>query len=231
MRFFRRLCLRLFLLFLLLALLSVVLVALLRVFDPPVWAWQLGRELSPPVAYPAKVQHRWVGIDRISPRMQLAVIASEDQRYPLHRGLDLEAIQDALDEREKRGRVRGASTITQQTAKNLFLWPDKSLFRKGLEAWFAIWLELLLDKQRILELYLNIVEFGPGIYGVEAASQRYFGKAAAALHDWEAARLAAVLPNPYRFSVARPSPYILQRGRWIRRQMRQLGQGYLKQLD
>jgi len=163
--------------------------------------------------------------------MQLAVIASEDQRYPLHSGLDIEAIRDALEERERKGRLRGASTITQQTAKNLFLWPGKNLFRKGLEAWFAVWMELLLDKRRILELYLNIVEFGPGIYGVEAASQRYFGKSALKLQDWEASRLAAVLPNPYRFSVSRPSPYILQRGRWIRRQMRQLGAGYLKQLD
>ena len=211
--------------------LSIAFVGLLRFVDPPLWAWQLGRSISPPAAYPAKVQHRWVAMSQISPRIQLAVIASEDQRYPLHRGLDIEAIQSALEERERRGRVRGASTITQQAAKNLFLWPGKNLLRKGLEAWFAVWMELLLDKRRILEIYLNIVEFGPGVYGVESASQRYFGKSAHSLLDWEASRLAAVLPNPYRFSVARPSPYILQRGRWIRRQMRQLGAGYLKQLD
>lgn len=201
----------------------VLLVLALRFIDPAVWMWQIQRELNPPAGYPANTHHTWVSLEQISPAMQLAVIASEDQKFPLHWGLDLESISDALSDNEKGGRVRGASTLTQQTAKNLFLWPAKSYLRKGLEAGLAVLMESLWNKPRILEVYLNIVEFGPGIYGVEAASQAYFHKSAKRLSTTEAARLAAVLPNPYRLSVARPSNYVWQRVRWIENQMRLLG--------
>ncbi|WP_299203148.1 monofunctional biosynthetic peptidoglycan transglycosylase [uncultured Amphritea sp.] len=206
-----------------LILFPVLLVLALRFVDPAVWMWQIQRELNPPTGYPANTHHTWVPLEQISPAMQLAVIASEDQKFPQHWGLDLESISDALSDNEKGGRVRGASTLTQQTAKNLFLWPAKSYLRKGLEAGLAVLMETLWNKPRILEVYLNIVEFGPGIYGVEAASQTYFHKSAKRLSTTEAARLAAVLPNPYRLSAARPSNYVWQRVRWIENQMRLLG--------
>ncbi|MFC6673657.1 monofunctional biosynthetic peptidoglycan transglycosylase [Marinobacterium aestuariivivens] len=169
--------------------------------------------------------------DRISPSMQLAVIAAEDQRFPEHNGFDFKAIQRALDHNFDGGRLRGASTLTQQTAKNLFLWSGRSWVRKGLEAWFALLLELLWDKGRILEVYLNIVEFGPGIYGVEAAGRYYFGVPARQLGPWQSARLAAVLPNPYRYRAQPPSPYVERRSRWIAQQMRQLGNVTLEAVD
>jgi monofunctional biosynthetic peptidoglycan transglycosylase len=162
--------------------------------------------------------------------MQLAVIAAEDQQFPHHWGFDLDAIASALEHNEERGSLRGGSTLSQQTAKNLFLWPSRSYLRKSIEAWFALLLELLCGKQRILELYLNIVEFGPGIYGVEAASRHYFHKPARALTWVESARLAAVLPNPYRYRAQPPSPYVAERGQWIYRQMGQLGLATLDQL-
>lgn len=201
----------------------VVLVLALRFIDPAVWMWQIQRNLNPPQGYPENSQQIWVPLKQISPAMQLAVIASEDQKFPLHWGLDLESIADALSGNENGGRVRGASTLTQQTAKNLFLWPAKSYLRKGLEAGLTVLMETLWNKPRILEVYLNIAEFGPGIYGVEAASQAYFHKSAHHLSATEAARLAAVLPNPYRMSAERPSHYVWQRTHWITNQMRMLG--------
>ncbi|WP_296060262.1 monofunctional biosynthetic peptidoglycan transglycosylase [uncultured Amphritea sp.] len=206
-----------------LLLFPVLLVLALRFIDPAVWMWQIQRDLNPPKGYPADSLHNWVPLEQISPAMQLAVIASEDQKFPLHWGLDLESIADALSDNENGGRVRGASTLSQQTAKNLFLWPAKSYLRKGLEAGLTVLMETLWNKSRILEVYLNIVEFGPGIYGVEAASQAYFHKSAKHLSTIEAARLAAVLPNPYRMSVTRPSNYVWQRIQWITHQMRLLG--------
>lgn len=204
----------------------VLLVLLLRFVDPMVWMWQLQREINPPMSAPAQRQHQWVPLGSIAPAMQLAVIASEDQKFPQHWGLDLESISAALSSNQQGGAVRGASTLTQQTAKNLFLWPAKSYLRKGVEAGLAVLLELLWNKPRILEVYLNIVEFGPGIYGVEAASQTYFNKPASRLSKTEAARLAAVLPNPYRMSAAQPSDYVWQRTAWIKHQMRLLGPNY-----
>lgn len=213
-----------------LMLLSVLLVASLRVIDPPVWAWQLHRALFQPPGYPARTQHQWVPLARIAPPMQLAVIAAEDQHFPDHHGFDLDAIRAAVQHNAQGRRIRGASTISQQTAKNLFLWPSRSYLRKGVEAWFTLLLELLVGKQRILELYLNVVEFGPGIYGVEAASRHYFGKPAAQLRWTEAARLAAVLPNPWRYQIQPPSPYVAERSRWIAQQMGQLGLATLQRL-
>lgn len=162
--------------------------------------------------------------------MQLAVIASEDQKFPSHWGFDMESINDAWEARERR--QRGASTITQQVAKNLFLWRGPSWVRKGIEAYFTILIEALWPKQRVLEVYLNIAEFGRGIYGAEAASRFFYGKSAARLTSADAALLAAVLPNPVRLKVAAPSAYVRARQTWIVAQMAKLGGvGYLRNLD
>lgn len=171
----------------------------------------------------ATVRYDWTAYPAISPHAALAVIAAEDQRFPVHHGFDLVEIQDALEDREEGKPLRGASTISQQVAKNLFLWSGRSFVRKGLEAWFTVLLELLWSKERILEVYLNIAEFGDYTFGVEAASRRFFGKPAARLTADEAARLAAVLPNPLRYRADKPSGYVLKRQRWIERQMGQLG--------
>jgi monofunctional biosynthetic peptidoglycan transglycosylase len=169
--------------------------------------------------------YRWVGWDRIAPSAPLAVIAAEDQHFAEHRGFDVEAIQKAIDEHERgrRRRVRGASTISQQVAKNVFLWPGRSYVRKGLEVYFTLLIETLWPKRRILEVYLNVAEMGDGVFGVEAAGRRFFGKPASRLSAGEAAVLAAVLPNPHRFRANRPSAYVVDRRDWILRQMAQLG--------
>lgn len=174
----------------------------------------------------------WVSHDEISPWMGLAVIASEDQKFPTHWGFDVAAIESVLDNSDSR--MRGASTLSQQTAKNLFLWDGRSWVRKGLEAGLTVGIETVWTKRRILTVYLNIAEFGPGIFGVEAASQRYFHKPASRLTAADAALLAAVLPNPIRYRAAAPSGYVRERQQWILRQMRQLGgEGFLQrnQLD
>jgi len=206
---------------------SILLVTSLNFIDPPVWGWKLQRQIMPPENYPAQIQHQWVKWAQISKNIKLAVIASEDQLFKQHAGFDFNSIMDALKSNAQGKRIRGASTISQQTAKNLFLWPGKSFFRKGIEAWLTALMELMLNKQRILELYLNLVEFGPGIFGVEAASQYYYKKSSQRISIREAARLASVLPNPYRYHVNQPSKYILQRTLWIEKQMRQLGKAAL----
>lgn len=166
----------------------------------------------------------WVSMDEISPWMGLAVIAAEDQTFPDHWGFDVAAIEKALSHNERNeNRIRGASTLSQQTVKNLFLWDGRSWLRKGLEAGLTVGVETVWSKKRILTVYLNIAEFGDGIFGVEAAAQRYFGKPASRLTQSEAALLAAVLPNPLRFKAAAPSGYVRSRQVWIQRQMRQLG--------
>lgn len=179
-----------------------------------------------------RFSHDWVPWEEISPHAALAVVAAEDQKFPFHRGFDLEAIDQALTDAERGRRVRGASTITQQVAKNLFLWPGRSWFRKGLEAWFTVLIEVLWPKQRILEVYLNSAEFGRGVWGVEAASQRFFNRPAKRLSPHQAALLAAVLPNPKRLRVDRPSSYVRGRQSWILAQMRGLGgTAYLAQVE
>lgn len=172
----------------------------------------------------------WVSMDEISPWMALAVVAAEDQRFPDHWGLDVEAIEKALSHNEKHeNRIRGASTLSQQTVKNLFLWDGKSWLRKGLEAGLTVTTEAVWTKRRILTVYLNIAEFGDGIFGVEEASQRYFHKPASRLTMSEAALLAAVLPNPIRYKATAPSGYVRNRQAWIMRQMQQLGgEGFLQ---
>ncbi|MFA6900629.1 MAG: monofunctional biosynthetic peptidoglycan transglycosylase [Desulfurivibrionaceae bacterium] len=170
-----------------------------------------------------RFRYRWVDMGSISPYAPLAVIASEDQKFFQHMGFDFEAMEKAWEHNQHRRRVHGASTISQQLAKNLFLWPERSFLRKGLEVYFTLLLEGLWPKRRILEVYLNIVEFGPGIFGIEAASQAYFHKPAARLNSGEAAILAAILPSPLRSNPARPSGYISQRTGHIQEQMRLMG--------
>ncbi|MCX8984707.1 monofunctional biosynthetic peptidoglycan transglycosylase [Citrobacter portucalensis] len=183
---------------------------------------QLGAWLSGDFGYVAHSD--WVSMDEISPWMGLAVIAAEDQKFPDHWGFDVTAIEKALAHNERNeNRIRGASTLSQQTAKNLFLWDGRSWVRKGLEAGLTLGMETVWSKKRILTVYLNIAEFGDGIFGVEAAAQRYFHKPASQLSLSEAALLAAVLPNPLRFKANAPSGYVRNRQAWIMRQMRQLG--------
>ncbi len=177
-----------------------------------------------------ELHYRWTNIENIAWQMQLAVIAAEDQVFPEHYGFDWNAIESAFRHNQRSTRIRGASTISQQTAKNLYLWHGQSWLRKGLEVPATLMLELLWSKRRILEVYLNIAEFGNGIFGVEAASRHYFKKSAKQLTQQEAALLAAVLPNPLLFKVDRPSAYVQQRQRWIIRQMNALGKNYLQQL-
>ncbi len=167
-----------------------------------------------------RLEKDWVGLDEISPALQLAVVCAEDQRFLDHHGFDFEAIRKAIRHNERSGTLRGASTISQQTAKNVFLWDGRTWLRKGLEVWFTGWVELLWSKQRILTVYLNVVELGDGVYGVEAAARRYFRKPARDLTRDEAALLAATLPSPLRYSAANPSPYVRKRQRWILEQMR-----------
>jgi monofunctional biosynthetic peptidoglycan transglycosylase len=166
---------------------------------------------------------QWVALSDISPHAALAVVAAEDQKFPQHWGFDLDAIRDAIRNNARGGSPRGASTLTQQVARNLFLWQGRSYLRKGLEAWLSALLEALWPKRRILEMYLNIAEMGHHTFGVAAASQRFFGVPASAISRQQAALLAAVLPNPVRYRVDDPSPYVRKRQAWILRQMKQLG--------
>ncbi|MEP4466667.1 monofunctional biosynthetic peptidoglycan transglycosylase, partial [Marinobacter alexandrii] len=201
-------------------------IILLRFVNPPTSSFMLGHRLSLP---DQALYQRWVPLSEISPWMPLAVVASEDQRFPEHWGVDFAAIRTALAEYEAGEGLRGASTITQQTAKNLFLWNGRSFVRKALEAGLALGIEGLWPKKRIMEVYLNIAEFGPGVYGVEAASRRYFGVSASQLSSIQSARLAAVLPNPKSLSAIAPSAYVWERVSWIRGQMAQLsGLNYLR---
>lgn len=212
--------------------LTVLAVVLLR-WIPPLCSGLMieNRILSffTPGSYTA--HYDWVSIDHISPYAAVAVVAAEDQRFAQHFGFDLKAIEKALDYNEKHRKTRGASTISQQTAKNLFLWSSRSWIRKGVETYFTVLIEIFWPKERILEVYLNIVEFGNGVYGVEAASQYYFHKPAAQLSASDAALLAAVLPNPHRMKVEAPSGRVRSRQAWILQQMNQLGGShYIKEL-
>lgn len=164
----------------------------------------------------------WVSIEKMSRHAPQAVVAAEDQKFMDHRGFDFEAMEKAWENNKKGKRIKGASTITQQTVKNVFLWPSRSYVRKGLEAYFTVLVELLWSKERILEVYLNVIEMGEGVYGIEAAAQTYFNKSASKLSQSQAALIAAVLPNPRRWSPARPTGYIRGRQAWIMRQMNNL---------
>lgn len=165
------------------------------------------------------MKHDWVSLQKISPQLQLAVVCSEDQNYLKHSGFDFGAIQKALKENERGKRVRGGSTITQQTAKNVFLWQGRSYLRKGLEAWFTLLIEFFWNKERIMEVYLNSIEMGNGIYGAEAASQFWFKKSASNLSKDEAAAIAAILPNPLNYKANPANNYIQKRKAWVKQQM------------
>jgi len=203
-------------------------VLLLRWLDPPVTAFMLDQRVFNGSAY----EYQWTDWLALGSAAPLAVMAAEDQKFPDHHGFDVTAIQGAVADRLEGQALRGASTITQQVAKNLFLWPGRNLLRKGMEAWFTVIIELSWPKQRILEVYLNIAEFGPGIYGVPAASRIYFEKQPSQLTAAEAALLAAVLPNPKRLRVAQPSDYVRERQRWIMAQSERLRHyGWLQRLE
>ena len=208
---------------------SVFFVVCLRWLDPPTSSFMIQHSISAWIAGDEKpyLHHEWVDWEAIPPAVTLAVVAEEDQRFPHHRGFDLVEIERAWERFRSGGRLRGASTISQQVAKNLFLWKNRDMFRKGLEAWLTLAIELAWSKRRILEVYLNVAQFGPDTFGVGAASWRYFDRPASALRERDAARLAAVLPNPERYRLNAPSRYINKRAAWVRRQMGQLGAGYL----
>ncbi len=210
---------------LLLVVLSVGSVAVFRWINPPYSAFMAEAQIAAWTGRDSSYafRHSWVDLNRISPNLPLSVVASEDQKFPEHWGFDVESIEKAYALNQHSHRVRGASTISQQVAKNLFLWSGRSYFRKGLEAYFTLLIEGFWPKRRILEIYLNIAEFGYGTYGAEAAAQRFFHTSAARLSRGDAAVLAAVLPNPVRLSAAAPSRYVQQRRDWILRQMQALG--------
>jgi monofunctional biosynthetic peptidoglycan transglycosylase len=212
---------------------TVAAVVAFRWVDPPTTTFMATDRIDALISRDSTYQfrHAWVDMDRISRQAALAVVAAEDQQFPHHRGFDFKQIDKALADRERGRRVRGASTISQQVAKNLFLWRGQSWVRKGLEAGITVLIEACWSKERILEVYLNVAEFGRGTYGVQAASRRFFGKDAARLSRREAALLAAVLPAPTRFKVQAPSRYVQRRQDWIVRQMGALGgTSYLAQL-
>jgi len=198
---------------------------LLRWINPPTSAFMLRDRIAAATARDASYvfRHEWRDWSAISKHVPVAVIAAEDQAFPFHDGFDFKQIDRALADRERGRRLRGASTISQQVAKNLFLWPEQSWLRKGLEAYFTVLIETLWPKQRLLEVYLNVAEFGRGVFGVGAASEVYFRKRAARLNQYDAALLAAVLPSPKRMRVNAPSNYVRSRQQWILEQMRGLG--------
>lgn len=170
-----------------------------------------------------KLKHDWVPLEEISPNLPLAVWSCEDQNFLNHNGFDIGAIEQAMKEKKDRGRVRGASTISQQTAKNVFLWPSSTWVRKGFEVYFTVLIEFFWDKQRIMEVYLNTIEMGDGIYGAEAVAQEHFGVHAKDLSRNQCAMIAITLPNPRKFNSASPSSYMYRRQRWCLQQMRWLG--------
>ncbi|HLI19165.1 MAG TPA: monofunctional biosynthetic peptidoglycan transglycosylase [Rhodanobacteraceae bacterium] len=200
-------------------------VLILRFVPPVTSAYMLERKVSEAWRgnHAFRIRYRWVPWQRIAPVAPLAMVAGEDQTFPFNHGFDVASIRSAIEVADAGGRLRGASTITQQTARNLFLWSGGGFFRKGLEAWFTVLIDVTWPKRRILEVYANIAELGNGIYGVEAASEAYFHEPAARLSMHQAALLAAVLPNPRGWHADRPSGYVQRRAAWIEQQMRQLG--------
>lgn len=203
--------------------LTAMLVIPLRWVDPPTSAFMLQDRLI----HQRSVDYRPMAPEHISPHLALAVIASEDQKFPTHWGFDHHEIQRALDRYQQGGRLRGASTITQQLAKNLYLWPQQSVLRKGVEAWFTVWLEVFLPKRRILDIYLNVVELDEGVYGAEAGALHYFDRNAIDLTPPQAALLAAVLPAPKRYNAAAPDAILYDRQQWILGQMQNLGDAWV----
>jgi len=224
-RLLRRLIKTLGVLFVLLMLLVATGVLVLRWVDPPTSAFMIRHWLmaEQPVAGERRLYHEWIAGEQIPAEVKLAVIAAEDQRFPAHVGFDLVEMKNALERWRNGASLRGASTLTQQTAKNLFLWPGSDWLRKALEAPLTLLIEWLWPKQRILEVYLNIAQFGPDTFGVGAASWRFFDRPVFTLDTSEASLLAAVLPNPLIYRVESPSPHVRRKAAWIERQMRNLG--------
>lgn len=221
-----------FLAFVSLLLLFTFSILTLRWVNPPVTAFVLQENWQELETERYSLREQWVDHEDLPEHLQWAVVASEDQRFWEHWGLDLAAIEDALEERREGTRERGASTISQQVAKNLFLSPAQSFIRKGVEAGITMLIELFWTKERILEVYLNIAEFGPGVFGAGKAAETFFGIHASQLDPDQSARLAAVLSSPKRMRVEPPSPYTRERSRWILRQMRQLtGVRYSRESD
>lgn len=213
--------------------LSVLPVVAFRWINPPTSAFILRDRIIAVATHDTRfrVRQQWVDGTQISPAMKLSVIAAEDQKFPDHWGFDFDSISSAIEQHERGRRLRGASTISQQTAKNLFLWPGTNFIRKGLEAYFTLLIEACWPKRRILEVYLNIAQFGNGVYGAEAASRYFYRKPASQLTSADAALLAAVLPNPIRFKVDAPSNYVRARRSWIMEQMGRLSaDGYLTRI-
>lgn len=213
---------------------SIIAVLVFKWVSPPTSSFMIQRQISAwwnNEDY-FEITYRWADWEKISPYLKVATITSEDQRFAEHWGLDIQAIQKAVDEYQDGRRLRGASTITQQVAKNLFLWSDQSYIRKGIEAYFSLLIELFWSKKRILEVYLNIAEFGNGVYGVKAASETYFNTGPENLNMIQSALMITALPNPRRYNLADPSPYMIDRRNWILQYMFYLGNtDYLEKLD
>lgn len=201
------------------------LVLAFRWINPPISSYMLQQQYVGTAANEngIEISQEWVAWQDISDYAKLAAITSEDQRFPFHYGFDLEAIEQAIDESQRGEQLRGASTITQQVAKNLFLWQGRSFIRKGIEAYFTLLIELFWSKERILEMYLNIAEFGPGVFGIESAAERYFNTSAHSLSMTQSALMMTALPSPKRYNLSDPSPYMIERRNWILRYMFLLG--------
>lgn len=205
---------------------SLFFVILYKFINPPVTPLMIIRVLEQSWSgQTIRLQHKWIDLDNMSPNLPLAVVASEDNLFMEHSGFDFESIEKAKEfNAKKQGKkMRGASTISQQTAKNVFLWPQRSWVRKGLEVYFTVLIEFVWGKKRILEVYLNIIETGNGIYGAESASQKFFGKSASKISRGESALIAAILPNPLKWDPASPTPYIRGRQQWILWNMNNIG--------
>ena len=213
--------------------LSIAAVILFRFVPLPLSMVMAERQVSAWIHHdPFDLQYEWTPYNKLSANAKLAVIASEDQRFPFHHGFDTRQIRKSIDAWLSGDPLRGASTISQQTARNVFLWTERSWLRKGLEVWFTALIEVAWPKERILEVYLNVAEWDTGVFGLEAASRHYFGQPAGRLTIVQASRLAAVLPAPRDWSPVSPSARVQGRARWIRQQMNQLGGTlYLERLD
>lgn len=203
--------------------LSILTVIIYRFVPPPITPLMIQRVVEQKMdGKEIKLEKDWLSLDEISPSLPLAVITAEDQKFEEHFGFDLQAIEKAqkYNERHKGKKTKGASTISQQTAKNVFLFPVRSWVRKGFEVYFTFLIEVFWSKERIMQMYLNVIEMGPGIYGAQAASQYYFHKPAKKLNNAEAAAIAAILPNPLKWSASKPTPYIVRKKAWILQHMR-----------
>ena len=201
---------------------TLIIVVPFRWLNPPVSMVMIERWLSADDTH-FKLHHTWLSWRQIPKQAALAVVASEDQRFPYHFGFDFDSILEAIQQREEGGDLRGASTISQQVARNVYLWTGRSWVRKGIEAWLTVFIEMIWGKQRILEVYLNIAEWGNGIFGIEAASEYYFGKHASQLTPMQQALLAAALPNPLYFNPAHPDERMRARALWDLQQQKRLG--------